>query len=78
MDPGFSQPVAEMSTGRFLGCKARPEYKVDKDNVGSPTSQTPIDFHDLLQGQLYFFCVLYSLCVMCPTLFVWLCVLCFI
>jgi hypothetical protein len=66
--------------------KVRPACKVSSltvicehdslDNMGSSTSHNPIGPHGLLQGQIYFvcvcvyMCVLYSLRVMCPLLFV--------
>jgi hypothetical protein len=66
-----TQPLTEMSTRIFLGVKGgrriglatlRPSVsRLSGQNVGPSTSHNPMDFHGLLQGQLYLFlpfCVL--------------------
>jgi hypothetical protein len=57
MAPGSTQPLTEMSTRNFLGCKGRPARKADftticdwLENVGSSTSHNPMGLHGLLQG----------------------------
>jgi hypothetical protein len=68
MAPGFIQPAKELSTGRFLGSKARPGCKAHNLTdiyepiiwtMGYSTSHNPIGFNGLLQAELYFLCCIH-------------------
>jgi hypothetical protein len=56
MSLGLTQPLTEMSTRNLPGVKVRPACKADNltaicvENVGAPTSQNTMGFHDLLTG----------------------------
>jgi hypothetical protein len=55
MAPGSTQPLTEMSTSNIPGGKGLPARKAGNltaNNVGTSTSQNPMGFHGLLQGQL--------------------------
>jgi hypothetical protein len=68
--PAFTQPVTEMGTGRFLGAKARPACKTD-DLTATNKRIVYIIWEPprSVKGTALLLHV-YSLCVMCPSLFV--------
>jgi hypothetical protein len=51
---GSTQPLTELSTRNLPGGKGRPARKADNLTAAS-TTQYPVDFHGLLQGELYLF-----------------------
>jgi hypothetical protein len=88
MAAGFTQPITELSTGRYLGVKRSRRVRLTALPPSMNRFYRQCGFLNISQLYrpprsvtgiaLFFGFVLYSLCVMCPLLFVWLCVLCFV